>query len=133
VTNESGGYDLSAVPAGTYVLKVSKEGFGAHTLQGLQVTINTVSRADVSLKVGALTESVTVSAEAATLQTDRSEVRSEMVSQEMVNLPVPLGRNYQQLFRTLPGFAPPANAHSVPTNPSPRAGLQRERLQPELE
>src|SRR6185436_15109228 len=39
-------------------------------------------------------------------------------SQEMVNLPVPLGRNYQQLFRTLPGFAPPANAHSVPTNPS---------------
>src|SRR2546426_366514 len=31
-TNESGGYDLSAVPAGTYVLKVSKEGFGAYTL-----------------------------------------------------------------------------------------------------
>jgi hypothetical protein len=117
-TNESGGYDLSAVPAGTYVLKVSKEGFGAYTLQGLQVTINTVSRADVSLKVGALTESVTVSAEAASLQTDRSEVRAEIVSQEMVNLPVPLGRNYQQLFRTLPGFAPPANAHSVPTNPS---------------
>src|SRR5438067_3396364 len=117
-TNESGGYDLSAVPAGTYSLKVSKEGFGAYTLQGLQVTINTVSRADVSLKVGALTESVTVSAEAASLQTDRSEVRAEIVSQEMVNLPVPLGRNYQQLFRTLPGFAPPANAHSVPTNPS---------------
>ena len=61
VSSESGGYDLSAVPAGTYVLKVSKEGFGAYTLQGLQVTINTVTRADVSLKVGALTESVTVS------------------------------------------------------------------------
>lgn len=117
-TNESGGYDFSAVPGGTYVLKVTKPGFGTYTLQRLQVTINTVTRADVALTVGALSESVTVSAEAAALQTDRSEVRSEIVSQEMVNLPVPLGRNYQQLFRTLPGFAPPANAHSVPTNPS---------------
>src|SRR5438874_11096768 len=44
-TNESGGYDLSAVPAGTYSLKVSKEGFGTYTVQQLQVTINTVSRA----------------------------------------------------------------------------------------
>src|SRR6185295_4747012 len=69
-TNESGGYDLSAVPAGTYALKVSKAGFATYTLQRLQVTINTVSRADVSLTVGALTESVTVSAEAAALQTD---------------------------------------------------------------
>ena len=79
-TSESGGYDLSAVPGGTYVLKVTKEGFGTYTLQRLQVTINTVSRADVSLNVGSLAESVTVSAEAAALQTDRSEVRSEMVS-----------------------------------------------------
>src|SRR5438094_5344878 len=63
-TNESGGYDLPAVPGGIYSLKVSKEGFGTYTLQQLQVTINAVSRADVSLKVGALTESVTVSAEA---------------------------------------------------------------------
>ncbi len=118
LTNESGGYDLISIPAGTYTLKVSKDGFTPYSLQGLQVTINTVSRADVTLKVGSLTESVTVTAEATGLQTDRSEVRSEMVSAEMVNLPVPLGRNYQQLFRTLPGFAPPANAHSVPTNPS---------------
>ena len=33
-------------------------------------------------------------------------------------VPVPLGRNYQMLFVTLPGFSPPQNAHSVPTNPS---------------
>jgi hypothetical protein len=84
----------------------------------LLVTINSVSRVDVSLKVGEITESVNVSAEAAALQTDRSEVRSEISGKEMVNLPVPLGRNYQQLFRTLAGFAPPQNAHSIPTNPS---------------
>src|SRR5207244_1851992 len=46
-TNESGGYDIVAVPPGTYVLRVNKDGFTTYTLQGLQVTINTVSRADV--------------------------------------------------------------------------------------
>jgi len=118
VTNESGAYDLSAVPAGTYVLKVTKEGFAAFTGEQVRVTINTVTRVDARLNVGAVSESVTVSADTAVLQTDRSEVRSEIASQEMANLPVPLGRNYQQLFRTLPGFAPPQNAHSIPTNPS---------------
>src|SRR5215470_15240027 len=113
----------AAVPGATVTITSTETNYtrralttesGAYDL----VTINTVTRAEVSLKLGAVSESVTVSAEAAALQTDRSEVRSEIVSKEMVNLPVPLGRNYQQLFRTLPGFAPPANAHSVPTNPS---------------
>src|SRR5262249_8192782 len=64
------------------------------------------------------TESVLVAAHAAVLQTDRSEVRAEVTSKTLENLPVPLGRNYQQLFRALPGFAPPSNAHSIPSNPS---------------
>jgi hypothetical protein len=29
-----------------------------------------------------------------------------------------VGRNYQQLLRTVPGFRPPSNAHSVPSNPA---------------
>ena len=118
VAGATGAYDLVSVPPGTYVLKAAKEGFSTYTVHGLQVTINNVARVDIQLAVGAVSESVSVTAESSVLQTDRSEVRSEMVSREIVNLPVPLGRNYQQLFRTLPGFAPPANAHSVPTNPS---------------
>ena len=31
---------------------------------------------------------------------------------------MPLGRNYQQVYRMLPGFAPPTNSHSIPTNPA---------------
>jgi len=118
ITSDSGAYDFSSVPAGEYSIRISRPGFATYTGQQLLVTINSVSRVDVSLKVGEITESVNVSAEAAALQTDRSEVRSEISGKEMVNLPVPLGRNYQQLFRTLAGFAPPQNAHSIPTNPS---------------
>ena len=31
---------------------------------------------------------------------------------------MPIGRNYQQLFKVIPGFTPPADAHSIPSNPS---------------
>ncbi|HUS07610.1 MAG TPA: hypothetical protein VMZ52_14990 [Bryobacteraceae bacterium] len=58
-----------------------------------------------------------MTAQTSILQTDRSEVRLEVTTKALENLPVPPGRNYQQILRTLPGFTPPGNAHSVPSNP----------------
>jgi hypothetical protein len=63
-------------------------------------------------------ETITVEATSPLLQTDRAEVRQELDSRQLRDLPVPIGRNYQNLFRTLPGFSPPADAHSIPSNPS---------------
>ncbi|MEK7403826.1 MAG: carboxypeptidase-like regulatory domain-containing protein, partial [Acidobacteriota bacterium] len=117
-TDETGAYSFPTVQAGAYEVKVTREGFSTFTRSAVPVTINSISRVDVVLKVGAVTESITVASAAGILQTDRSEVRAEMVSREMENLPVPMGRNYQQLLRTLPGFAPPENVHSIPSNPS---------------
>ena len=45
-------------------------------------------------------------------------MREELRARELQDLPVPVGRNYQELFATLPGFTPPADAHSIPSNPS---------------
>ena len=59
-----------------------------------------------------------MTAESAVLQTDRAEVRTEITSASFQNLPVTVGRNYQQLLRAVPGFRPPSNAHSVPSNPA---------------
>ncbi len=117
-TNEAGGYSFPTIQTGTYELKVTKEGFRAFTQSEVLVTINSIIRTDVGLQVGTVTESVVVTGAAAILQTDRSEVRAEITSTTFQNLPVPLGRNYQQIFKTIPGFRPPTNAHSVPTNPA---------------
>jgi hypothetical protein len=117
-TNANGAYNFPTLQSGVYDLTVSKEGFRRFTRSDINVTINSVTRSDVTLQLGAVAETVEVTATALALQTDRSEVRAEMTSTTFQNLPVPLGRNYQQLFRTLPGFRPPTNAHSVPTNPS---------------
>lgn len=123
LTNEMGGYSFPAIPPGAYVLRVNKEGFTTFTETAARATPNTVARLDVMLKVGAVTESVTVTGAATMLQTDRSEVRTEMTRNQLENLPVPLGRNYQNLFITVPGFSPPRNENSVPSNPSRALGF----------
>ena len=118
VTNEAGSYSFLTIDTGSYTLTVNTPGFQAYTATGLTVSINAVVRMDVELEVGAVTETVTVEASAAVLQTDRAEVRQEVTSKTLENIPIPLGRNYQMMFVTLPGFTPPTNAHSIPSNPS---------------
>jgi len=118
VSDGTGSYRISTVQPGTYRLHVSLTGFQTFTRAEVPVTLNTVTRVDASLGLSQLQESVTVSAGTEVLQTDRAEVRQELRSRELTDLPVPIGRNYQELFGTLPGFTPPADAHSVPSNPS---------------
>jgi hypothetical protein len=117
-TNTDGSYNFPTVQTGTYDVTVSKQGFKTLTRNNVEVTLNSITRSDMALEVGAVTETVSVTADAAQLQTDRAEVRAELTSQTLLNVPIPPGRNYQQLFRTIPGITPPNNAHSIPTNPS---------------
>ncbi|MBM3738346.1 MAG: carboxypeptidase regulatory-like domain-containing protein [Acidobacteria bacterium] len=117
-TNELGVYNVVAVPSGTYAVEFAKSGFATSKKEGVEVSINNVTRVDQVLQIGAVAESVQVSAQAAVLQTDRAEVRREISSRNLVNLPVPPGRNYQQLLLTVPGVSPPQNAGSNIANPS---------------
>ncbi len=118
VTDAGGAYHFTAVPTGTYTVSVTMNGFRTFGRQNVPVTLNSIARVDAKLEVGQLNETVSVSAETPILQTDRAEVRAELSSRQLTELPVPVGRNYQQLFKTLPGFTPPADAHSIPSNPS---------------
>lgn len=117
-TDMAGSYSFPSVPTGTYRVEISAPGFAEFRHSDAAVTINSVTRVNIKLELRAVNESVQVTADPAVLQTDRAEVRSELTTKQLVDLPVPMGRNYQHLFRTLPGFRPPTNAHSIPANPS---------------
>lgn len=117
-SNASGYYSFPTVPGGTYELRITREGFRTYIRSKLEVATNAVTRSDIAMQLGQVAESVEVAADAAVLQTDRSEVRAEVGSKTLLDVPVPPGRNYQQLFNMLPGFSPPRNAHSIPSNPS---------------
>jgi hypothetical protein len=117
-TNDAGSYSFPALAVGSYEVSISKEGFQNFVQKNVSLTINSVGRVDAKLQLGAVAESIEVTGAAALLQTDRAEVRSEVTSESLTNLPVPPGRNYEGLFVTLPGFAPPSNFGPIPTNPS---------------
>ena len=118
VTDDSGGYSFTDLQGGVYTLKISQQGFKTFEQTDITVSANNVNRVDITLQLGAVSETVTVSSQGAVLQTETSEVHADLVANELANLPVPLGRNYQQVYRTLPGFSPPTNSHSIPSNPS---------------
>ena len=117
-TSEAGNYTFAAVQPGTYEVKYSKAGFRPVAEPAVEVTANNTSRSDVSLQVGNVSDSITIEAAGATLQTDSATVRSELQGKTLVNLPVPVGRNYQNILVTIPGFSPPQNAHSLDDKPS---------------
>lgn len=117
-TNAEGTFSIPTLQNGLYDVEVKHEGFRPSRKENVEVTVNTTTRVDFKLMLGQVNESVTIEASAATLQTDRSEVRSEITAKTLTELPVANGRNYQALFVTLPGISPPSTPHSVPSNPS---------------
>ncbi len=117
-TDEGGRYSLVNLQPGTYELTVEAAGFRPASRTGVEVTANNVSRLDVELEVGAVTEVVSVSAAAAQLQTDKSDTRSELTKTAMTNLPLANYRNYQSLVNLVPGATPAAFQNSPVDSPA---------------
>ena len=117
-SDENGNFIFTSVPGGTYSITVKKDGFHAFSTTGLTVTPDSKVRLDASLRVGNVQETIEVISTGAAIQTDSAEMRGEITSTSLQNLPVPIGRNYENLLVTIPGVAPPDNQHSISANPS---------------
>src|SRR5262249_56389803 len=92
--------------------------------ENVEIATNSVRRADVKLEVAQVTEAVTVAGGAVVLQTDRADVNVQIQQTQIANLPFTgnAGRNWQALYKIVPGFAPPAELHSHAGNPQPAPG-----------
>ena len=80
-TDEAGYYSIPNLAEGTYDLSVTATGFGPYTQTGVPVPINAVTRVDITLRVGAIAEQVSVEASSAVLQTTKSDVSSTITAQ----------------------------------------------------
>ncbi len=105
-TDSAGRYIVENLPPGAYEVKVTAKGFVTFTQTDVAITINTVTRVEVALKVGSVSESVTVEAVGQTLQTDKSDVHTDLQAKEMSQLPVAGYRNFQTLLDLVPGTTP---------------------------
>jgi hypothetical protein len=118
-TDERGGYLFNDLQPGSYKVTFSAPSFSTRVVEGVDVAQNTTVRLDSSLSVSQVQESVTVSANAVMLQTDRADINNVIRATQVVDLPLinSQGRNFQGLYKILPGFTPPGEVHSDSGNP----------------
>src|SRR5437867_1592041 len=117
VTDDRGAYLFTDLQTGAYKLTVSAPSFRTVVQERVAVNANTVVRVDTHLEISQVAESVTVTSEAARLQTDRAEVSAQLETSQVTDLPITAGRNFQQLYKLIPGASTPADAHSDAGNP----------------
>jgi hypothetical protein len=74
-TSADGTYRFVNVQPGAYRVRVVLAGFKEYVRDSVPVASSTVTRIDVALEVGAISENVTVQSEVSLLQTDTGDVR----------------------------------------------------------
>ena len=101
-SNESGGYSARALPPGIYTVGVEQAGFKRYNRAGVGLTSGQAVRLDVRLEVGALTETVQVTAEMSPVNVTTSTLDTLIDDKRLVDLPLN-GRNVLGLASLTPG------------------------------
>jgi hypothetical protein len=91
-----GAYVLANLPIGPYLLEVTKEGFTKYAQSGIVLQVDSNPTIDVAMKVGSVTEQVTVQADANMVETHTTSVGTVVDNQRVVEMPLN-GRNATQL------------------------------------
>ncbi|MPY87512.1 MAG: TonB-dependent receptor plug domain-containing protein [Luteitalea sp.] len=103
VTNASGDFLFPNVPADTYTVQVTLEGFKTLNHPGIEVSPgDRVVVPTLTIEVGELGETVEVKAETPSIQAQSGERSFTIATTEVENLPI-AGRNYATLTRLTPG------------------------------
>jgi len=103
-TNENGNYSVTHLVPDVYRVKVEAQGFKATEQKDVIVSADVGARVDLALQLGAASESVEVTAEAAQLKTDRADVATTFSERAVESLPV-YNRNFTGFQLLQPGNA----------------------------
>jgi hypothetical protein len=108
VSNERGDFTFRNLTPGTYDLKVTKAGFQAYVQKGIILTINLIAQANVQLKVGGATDTVTVIGDASAINFENATLQGGVAPETLNNLPIVVGgapRSSMSLATLLPGVS----------------------------
>src|SRR5215510_7577059 len=104
-TNDVGVYRFELLPAGSYDIKISASGFASAVTESVELLVGRATSLDYTLNPGATAETVTVTAEAPILDTQKTDVGMNITPQEVSNLPLN-GRDFANLAILAPGAKP---------------------------
>lgn len=117
VSTSNGSYRFPSIGLGRYTITAVASGFRPSVSTGVQVRVSSVTNLDIQLSIGAATETVTVAANAPTVETQSSDVGGVVTTQQIVDLPLALGgvgamRSPEAFVFLIPGTAGPGTANS---------------------
>src|SRR5687767_9433806 len=110
-TGSDGAYVVPGLLPGPYRIQVELAGFSRLLREDLVVRIGATLQVDLSLRVGAVQESLTVTAEAPQVDLTSVQVGGSVNSGDLTNLPSG-SRNFTGLVALLPGVVYNANTDS---------------------
>src|SRR5579884_3887042 len=111
----SGEYVVPQLPPGKYDVKADAKGFQSGLASGVTLQIAQRARLDFTLKVGALSQQVEVSAHAGVMDTDTASLGQTITQRTVTDLPLN-GRNYLTLGSLSPGVVPQIPASEAPAS-----------------
>jgi len=101
-TDNEGRYQIQFLPVGTYRVEAKEQGFKTFSQSGIGIDVATQARVDPVLQVGAISENVSVVADAPLVNTADSMLGHTVQNTEIVNLPL-VNRDVYQLLNLTPG------------------------------
>ncbi|HEY1463740.1 MAG TPA: carboxypeptidase regulatory-like domain-containing protein, partial [Terriglobales bacterium] len=113
-TNDSGQFVAPDLSIGHYTVKAEASGFSSSVKEGVVLNVGDRDRIDFAMKVGAISEKVTVEANPIAVQADSGEVSSVINGQQITQLATN-GRSVYSLFALTPGASSVQGDFMVPT------------------
>ena len=105
-TGAGGVYVFTNLRPSVYAVSAEAEGFQKLVRTGITLVTGERTRVDLTLAVGSIKESVTVSGDAPLLQTESGSITQSIDNEKIVELPLN-GRNFIQLATLSPGVTLP--------------------------
>ena len=96
-TGGDGGYSLTSLALGPYRIEVRKDGFQTYVQSGIVLQVGSSPAVNVALKLGNISQTVSVEADAAMVETQSTGVGQVIQPEQVVDLPLN-GRQVSQLI-----------------------------------
>ena len=122
VSDEAGLFTMPNLPIGPYRLEVSLSGFRTHAQTGIVLQVNSNPVLPVTLQLGELTETVSVEASAALVETRNPSIGAVIDNERIEELPLN-GRNAADLVLLAGAAVRPDGANGVSSSRSMQGGL----------
>ena len=107
-TNAEGYYTITNLPPGSYELTAERAGFRKYQQTKIVLEVGQTLRMDIKLELGSVSETVSVQASVAALNTENGSIKGDViVHEEIQDLPMN-GRDFTELSLLVPGVVPNA-------------------------